>query len=82
MRADFLTVIGATLIICGIVAFTYRGIPYGSNETVTAAPTLSVSVDRRKTIPMSPLLIGLVFVAGATLLAVGSAKSSRRPAIR
>ena len=33
------------------------------------------SVDTTKTIPMSPLLIGLALVSGAALIAVGSRKS-------
>ena len=37
---------------------------------------LKAGVDTKKTIPISPLLIGLALVSGAALVAVGSMKSS------
>lgn len=76
MRVSLLTVIGAALIVLGIVAFAYRGIPYISSETISEAASLPAGFDRRRTVAMSPLMIGLVFVSGAVLLAVGSARSS------
>jgi hypothetical protein len=76
MRVNLLTFIGAALIVLGIVGFAYRGIPYHGKETITDAASLRTSLDRRKLIPMSPLVIGLIFASGAVSLAVGSAKSS------
>jgi hypothetical protein len=75
MRKNWIiTLAGAALIVLGIVAFAYRGIPYRSGEKVIVAP-LRTSVNSRKIIPMSSLLIGLAFVGGGALVAVGSAKS-------
>ena len=37
---------------------------------------LQASVDTKKTIPLSPLLCGLVFVGGIVLVVVGTKKSS------
>lgn len=68
--------IGAALIVLGIIAFTYRGVPYSSHEQVIDAVSLQASVNSRKTISMPPLLIGLVFAAGGALLALGSPKAS------
>lgn len=76
MRVNLATVIGAALIVLGIVAFTYRGIPYGSKVTTIDPASDRTSVGSRKLIPMSPLGIGLVLASGAVLLAVGSGKSS------
>ena len=67
MRITLITLVGIALIVLSIVAFAYRGIPYTSS--------LPASVDTTKTIPMSPLLIGLALVSGAALIAVGSRKS-------
>jgi hypothetical protein len=75
MRVNPITLVGAALIVLGIVAFTYRGIPYTSREKVVDVGSLQTNADTRKTIPMSPLAIGLVLVGGAVLVAVGSMKS-------
>ena len=71
-----ITVAGAALIVLGIVAFTYRGIPYRSGEKVADVGSLRTNVSMRKVIPVSPLSIGLMLVGGAVLLAVGFTKSS------
>ena len=76
MRVNLLTLVGAALIVLGFVAFTYRGIPYRSTATATDAASLRTRSDSRKVVPMSPLVVGLVFVGGAVLLAAGSARSS------
>ncbi len=76
MRMNWIiTLAGTALIVLGIVAFAYRGIPYRSGEKVIDVASLRTSVNSRKIIPMSPLLIGLAFVGGGALIAVGSAKS-------
>lgn len=76
MRIGPLTLVGIALIVLSIVAFAYRGIPYTSREKVIDIGSLKASVDTEKTVPMSPLLIGLALVSGAALVAVGSMKSS------
>ena len=75
MRIGAITLVGIALIVLGIVAFAYRGIPYTSREKIIDIGPLKASVDTEKTIPMSPLLIGLALVSGAALVAVGSRKS-------
>jgi len=75
MRISAITLVGIALIVLGIVAFAYRGIPYTSREKIIDIGPLKASVDTEKTIPMSPLLIGLALVSGAALVAVGSRKS-------
>ena len=76
MRINLITLVGVALVVLGIVAFTYRGIPYRSREKIVDVRSLPTNANTRKIIPMSPLLIGLVIVGGAALLAVGSKKSS------
>jgi len=72
---SIITLAGAALIVLGIVTFAYRGIPYRSGEKVIEVGSLRTSVNSRKIIPMSPLLIGLVLVGGVALIAVGSTRS-------
>ena len=76
MRIGLFTLVGIALIVLGIVAFAYRGIPYTSREKVVDIGPVQARGDTRKTIPMSPFLIGLALVSGAALVAVGSRKSS------
>jgi len=76
MRINLITLVGVALIVLGIVAFTYRGIPHRSREKVIDVGSLRTHTNPRKIILMSPLLIGLVIVGGAALLAVGSKKFS------
>lgn len=76
MRINLLTLVGIALIVLGIVAFAHRGIPYTSRETVIDLGPIHATADTQKTIPMSPLLIGLALMGGTALVAVGSKKSS------
>jgi uncharacterized membrane protein len=71
-----ITLVGVALIVLGIVAFAYQGISYTSREKIIDIGPLQASVDTKKTIPLSPLLGGLVLVGGIVLVVVGTKKSS------
>ena len=68
--------VGIVLILLGIVAFTYQGISYTSREKVVDIGPLQASVDTKKTIPLPPILGGLVLAGGIILVALGAKKSS------
>jgi uncharacterized membrane protein len=76
MGIKSITLVGIALILLGIVAFAYQGISYTSREKVIDIGPLQASVDTKKTIPLSPLLGGLVLVGGIVLVVVGTKKSS------
>ena len=76
MGIKSITLVGIALILLGIVAFAYQGITYTSREKIIAVGPLQASVDTKKTIPLSPLLGGLVLVGGIVLVVVGTKKSS------
>ena len=76
MRINPITLVGIALILLGIVALAYQGITYTSREKVIDVGPLQASVDTKKTIPLSPLLGGLVLVGGIVLVVVGTKKSS------
>ena len=69
MGINSITLVGIALIVLGVVALAYQGITYTSREKVIDIGPLKASVDTEKTIPMSPLLIGLALVSGAALIA-------------
>jgi uncharacterized membrane protein len=76
MGIKSITLVGIALILLGIVAFAYQGISYTSREKVIDVGPLQATVDTKKTIPLSPLLGGLVLVGGIVLVVVGTKKSS------
>ena len=76
MGIKSITLVGIALILLGIVAFAYQGISYTSREKVIDVGPLQATVDTQKTIPISPLLGGLVLVGGIVLVVVGTKKSS------
>jgi hypothetical protein len=76
MRINPLTLVGIALMVLGIVAFAYQGITYTSREKIIDIGPLQASVDTKKTIPLPPILAGLLLVGGMVLLVVGAKKSS------
>ena len=76
MRINPITLVGIALILLGIVAFAYQGITYTSRETVFDFGPIRATADTQKTIPLPPILGGLVLVGGIVLVVVGAKKSS------
>jgi uncharacterized membrane protein len=76
MRSNPITLVGIALIILGIVAFAYQGITYTSREKIIDIGSIQATADTQKSIPLSPLLGGLVLVGGIALVVVGAKTSS------
>jgi uncharacterized membrane protein len=76
MRINPITLVGIALIVLGIVAFAYQGINYTSREKIIDIGPIQATADTQKTIPLSPLLGGLVLAGGIVLVVVGAKKSS------
>jgi hypothetical protein len=76
MRINPITLVGIALIVLGIVAFAYQGITYTSREKIIDIGPIQATADTQKTIPLSPLLGGLVLAGGIALVVVGAKKSS------
>jgi len=70
-----ITLVGIALIVLGIVAFAYQGITYTSREKIIDIGPIQATADTQKTIPLSPLLGGLVLAGGIVLVIVGAKKS-------
>jgi len=75
MRINLITLVGIALIVLGIVAFAYQGITYTSREKIIDIGPIQATADTQKTIPLSPLLGGLVLAGGIVLVVVGAKKS-------
>ena len=75
MRINPIMGVGIALILLGIVAFAYQGITYTSREKVIDIGPFHATAETQKTIPLSPLLGGLVLVGGIVLVVVGAKKT-------
>lgn len=66
------TILGLALIMLGVVGFAYQGITYTTREKVIDVGPFQATVDKKETIPLSPLGGGLALVGGNALLIVGN----------
>ena len=67
--------IGVALIALGVIALVYQGITYTSKEKIVDVGPLKAEVDRKKTIPLSPVLGVVALVVGVALLLVAGRRS-------
>jgi hypothetical protein len=72
---NVITAVGMGLIVIGLVALIYQGITYTTREQVLEVGPVEVTAERRKTIPLPPVLGGLALAGGVVLVVVGT----RRP---
>ena len=70
------TILGIALMMLGIVAFTYQGITYTTREKVIDLGPFQATVDKKETIPLTPLVGGLALVGGIMLLIGGARRTS------
>jgi len=69
------TLVGIVLIAIGVVALIYQGITYTTREEVVDLGPLEVTVEKKETIPLPPILGGLALAGGIVLVIVGAKKS-------
>ena len=67
-----ITIVGVLLVVLGVIALGYEGITYTTREKVLDIGPLKASVDKKKTIPLSPALGALALVGGIVLVVVGA----------
>jgi hypothetical protein len=65
-------IVGIVLIVLGVVALGYEGITYTTREKVVDIGPLHASVEKKKTIPLSPLVGGAALLGGIVLVIAGS----------
>jgi uncharacterized membrane protein YidH (DUF202 family) len=67
--------LGVVLIVIGVLALAYQGITYTTREKVIDLGPLQASVDKKKTIPLPPILGALALGAGLILVVVGNKRA-------
>ncbi len=65
-------VVGIILIVLGVVALGYEGISYTTREKVIDIGPLQASVEKKKTIPLSPVVGGAALLGGIVLVIAGA----------
>ena len=65
------TIFSIILIIIGIFAFSYQGFTYSTREKVIDVGPLDVSVTKKKTIPIPPIVGVVALIGGIALMAIG-----------
>lgn len=65
------TLIGAILIVIGLVGLIWGGITYTREEKVLDVGPIEATAERRETIPIGPVVGGIALVGGIVLLATG-----------
>lgn len=64
--------LGVVLIVLGALALAYQGVTYTTREKVIDLGPLKASVDKKNTIPLSPVVGGLAIAVGIILVVVGN----------
>ena len=66
--------LGIVLIIIGAIALGYHGITYTTHEKVLKIGPIEATKETEKTIPLPPLLGGVVLAAGIVIIALEAKK--------
>jgi uncharacterized membrane protein YidH (DUF202 family) len=69
------TLVGIVLIVLGVLALAYQGITYTTREKVIDLGPLQASVDKRKSIPLPPIVGAVALAGGVVLVIIGSRRS-------
>jgi uncharacterized membrane protein YidH (DUF202 family) len=69
------TIIGAILIIVGIIGFALGGFTFSHEKKDVDLGPLQVSHEQKNTVPIPPILSVIALVGGIALVAVGVKKS-------
>ena len=60
--------VGIIFIVLGVLALTYQGIRYTTQEKLIDIGPLKVTATEKKTIPLPPIVGGIALVAGIVLI--------------
>jgi uncharacterized membrane protein YidH (DUF202 family) len=67
--------IGILLIAVAVMAFVYQGINYTSKEKVIDLGAIQMTAERKKTLPLPPIVGAVALVGGIVLLVAGGKKT-------
>lgn len=70
------TILASVLIAVGILLLAYQAITYKTRETAIDIGPLQVTTEKTKTLPLPPIVGGIVLLSGLALLFVGRTHST------
>jgi hypothetical protein len=65
-------IVGIILVIAGVIILIYGGITYTSHKKLFKVGSVSASAKTHKTVPLPPILGGIILAGGVVLLVVGA----------
>ncbi len=65
-------IVGIILVIAGIIILIYGGITYTSHKKLFKVGSVSASAKTQKTVPLPPILGGIILAGGVVLVVVGA----------
>jgi drug/metabolite transporter (DMT)-like permease len=68
------TVIGALLILAGVIALSVGGFSFATRDKVAQVGPVEVTTEHERSVPLSPVLSGLAIAAGVVLIVASSRK--------
>ena len=75
MQRTPLLVIGVVLVVLGAAVLIWPKLSYTQRKTLVDVGPVNVTADTKKSIPLSPILGGVLLAGGAVSLVVGARKS-------
>jgi uncharacterized membrane protein len=69
-------ILGIALIILGVVALASQGISYTTREKVIDIGPIQATAEKRHTLPVPPMIGGLILAGGIVLVIAGSGQKS------
>lgn len=69
-----IAIVGVVLIVLGVAALAYQRVSYTTRETVLDIGPVHATAERHKTLPLPPVLGGVVVAGGLVLLVAGLRK--------
>lgn len=67
-----LSIVGVLLLVLGLAALAYERIPYTTRETVIDIGPVHATAERHRTLPIPPVVAGVVAACGVLLLVMAT----------
>ena len=72
----FSVIAGIVLVIVGVICLAYQGITYTSHKKVLQVGPIQATKTEHRTIPLPPIVGGVLVVGGIVLISVGGRAKS------
>jgi hypothetical protein len=74
MARNHLLILGVILVVLGVVGLLWQKIGFTQKETVLDAGPVTITADKEKSIPISPIVGGVILAGGVALIVLGMQK--------